>query len=622
MLIEVGSRRYKELFGFRDFVNQPFESRLPPHKMLVEALADPSKSIDAIDSILADARPEGILNAAGLQDLQLGVQVLVHGRIAASRLGGALSLAGNGMLTSMTDGLVDVMKQVKIPSRASNEDIQRFLADAAFAIGMKALGALGPIGKIAAAIVGFARGIIQLVKQRKELAGMEESRRRALAYAKLPPLQEPDTNVDAWYVDAVMRPMMETGSWTPIFSPRFDSDEWKVIRRNGGMAMAPGRDVAGVDDFGEPQKAFKTAGGVGFMPGLDQITSVIQVAKDPEEVAAWSGSGRWPIRPEMVTDVGKFFVNTGRLAAIAWSWVTEVDASPDLYKVHVAALHERWRRYCDAGLRFLAENAKDWLENNGKGRILSGSPHFAFGSAIGCAIGVWRCFPKDNGWQIVMPGVRGDEMKGFAWGRESLGCVIDPPSMAAFAGDKPCVYTIYDLRIREVLDEARKRQSYFLRHSLVAAYVRADFDAFQEPKLRRELMAARKMMLGHPDRMLVQLDDVAEDEPGLPGDGKTWKEQLIASGVKRRPPFLFQGRRTTGGPQPGTLEPPSKPPPRVLVFDGPIAWGDLAEPGDLGAGNGDATLSPGLRAAAWALGGILLGGGAYALARHAGKGWR
>ncbi|MCA9638479.1 MAG: hypothetical protein KC420_20765, partial [Myxococcales bacterium] len=199
MLIEVGSRRYKELFGFRDFVNQPFESRLPPHKMLVEALADPSKSIDAIDSILADARPEGILNAAGLQDLQLGVQVLVHGRIAASRLGGALSLAGNGMLTSMTDGLVDVMKQVKIPSRASNEDIQRFLADAAFAIGMKALGALGPIGKIAAAIVGFARGIIQLVKQRKELAGMEESRRRALAYAKLPPLQEPDTNVDAWY---------------------------------------------------------------------------------------------------------------------------------------------------------------------------------------------------------------------------------------------------------------------------------------------------------------------------------------------------------------------------------------------------------------------------------------
>ena len=117
-------------------------------------------------------------------------------------------------------------------------------------------------------------------------------------------------------------------------------------------------------------------------------------------------------------------------------------------------------------------------------------------------------------------------------------------------------------------------------------------------------------------------DDVAEDEPGLPGDGKTWKEQLIASGVKRRPPFLFQGARVTGGPQPGTLDPPSKPPPRVLVFDGPIAWGDLADPGEPGAGNGDTTFSPGLRAAAWALGGILLGGGAYALARHAGKGWR
>ena len=160
MLIEVGSKKYKELFGFRDFLNDPFESRLPPHKLLVQSLADPSKRIDVIDEIVADARPEGLLQAAGLKDLHLGSQYMMHARLAVSRLGDTLSLEGNGLLTTMTAGLVDVMKQVKIPSRASNEDIQRFLADAAFAIGMKALGALGPIGKIGAAIAGFARGIV------------------------------------------------------------------------------------------------------------------------------------------------------------------------------------------------------------------------------------------------------------------------------------------------------------------------------------------------------------------------------------------------------------------------------------------------------------------------------
>ena len=214
MIIEVGTPRYKELFGFRDFLNQPFESRLPPHKLLVEALGDPSKSIAAIDEIIGDANPNGILHAAGLQDLQLGAQVLMHARVAASRFGGKLTLDGNGTLSSLTEGLVDVMKSIKIPARASAEDVQIFLADTAFAIGMKALGAIGPVGKIAAAILGFARGIIQIVKQRRELATMDAERREALAYAKLPPLQEPDVQVDAWYVDAVLKAKMETGSWS------------------------------------------------------------------------------------------------------------------------------------------------------------------------------------------------------------------------------------------------------------------------------------------------------------------------------------------------------------------------------------------------------------------------
>jgi hypothetical protein len=239
MIIEVGSQRYKEIFGARDFLTQPFQSRLPPHRLLVEALADPSKSITAIDTLLADANPNGVLHSAGLQDIHLGTQVLMHARVAASRVGGQLVLPGNGLSSNLADGLVDVMKNFKIPSRASDADVQAFLIEASFAVGMKALGAIGPVGKIAAAVIGFAREIIQLIKQRRLIKEDDAERREALAYAKLPPLQEPDTQVDAWYVDQVLRPLMEGPSWTPIFSPRFDSDEWVGVERNGGYAFRP-----------------------------------------------------------------------------------------------------------------------------------------------------------------------------------------------------------------------------------------------------------------------------------------------------------------------------------------------------------------------------------------------
>jgi hypothetical protein len=613
MIIEVGTPRYKELFGARDFLNQPFESRLPPHRLLVEALGDPSKSIAAIDALLADVNPNGILHTAGLQDLQLGTQVLLHARVAASRIGDQLVLPGNGALSTLTDGLADVMKSFKIPARASDQDIQIFLLEASFAVGMKALGAVGPVGKIAAAIIGLARGIVQIVKQRREIKAQDAEQRQALAYAKLPPLQEPDTQVDAWYVDQVLRPLMETGSWTPIFSPRFESDAWVGIKRNGGVALAPGGPEPGVDEFGIERNIFKSGGGIGFMPGLDQIASVVQVAYPPQELVKWSG-GPWPIHPSMVTDVGKFFVNTGRLAAIAWAWATEVDASPDLYKLHITILHERWKRYCDGGRRFLLDNAKDWNTNLGKGRVLSGDPQFIAGSAIGCAIGAWRCLPKDNGHSLLSAGLRGDEIRGPGLGREILGCVMDPPAMDAFASGQACFTTIYEERIQKVLDEALRRQRYFLKHSLVSAYVRADFDAFRDLKLRDALQAARKTLLDHPDRMLVVLDDVADDEPGVPtGDGKTWKNQLRARGVKPQHPLMAGQSRLADRP-PGTLVPPREPPPKIPVYEGHLAWGELAdkEPEPQGSS---------WRAAGLAVcGGLLLGGGAYALARHMRKG--
>ena len=609
MIIEVGTKAYKKLVAGRDFT-RAFESKLPNYSVLQAAIVDPSLSSAAIDEVLELTKSTGVLHSAALADLQLGSQILTYMRVTASRIGEDLSLPGNGMLTSMTESLVLTMQSFKVPTQINPEQVEAILVDAAFAAGLKGLGAIGPIGKIAAAIIGAAKGIYDLVQSRKLQDKMAKDRWEKQVYLKMPPLQQPDTEVDSFYVESVLRPLMESGSWTPIFSPRFESDEWVAAPRNGGYAFAPGKPVLGVDALGREKTVFASGGGVGLIPGLDRITSVIQVSLDPLDLKDWKGTGGWPLRPQHVTDVGKFYVNTGRLAAIAWGWATAYDASPDLYKIDVGVhkgpgsthLHYRWKRYCDGGIRYMQETADDWVDNLGKGRALSGNPEYVLGTGIGCAVAAWRCDEDQGIYKRLDPGRFGERMSAFGLGKGELGCVMDPPSMQVRDqhGDR-CVRTLYEVYIRRILEKVRARQHYFLWHSLVAAYVRQDFDAFRDPKMKDELMRARKVLLAHPDRKLIQLRDVADDEPGLPGSGMTWKKQLIASGVRSIPPFMKNGMRLLGGAQPGTLKPTDKPPPKVPVSKFPMPFGELADRPDNGGDEGSS------RGLLWAAGGIALG---------------
>ena len=241
MIIEVGSDNSRDIFGVRDF-SAKFESRLPDYNVLQTALRDPSLKSDAIDQVLEATRSVGSLQAAGLADLQWGSQMLTYMRVTASKIGDSLTIPGNGMLTSMTESLVMTMREFKVPVEMDAEAIQAVLADAAFAAGLKGLGALGPIGKIAAAIIGTARAIVQVVRNVREAKDQTREHREQLLWLSMPPLQQPDTQVDSFYVDTVLRPIMETGSWTPVVSPRFGSDLWVGLPRNGGYAFAPGEE--------------------------------------------------------------------------------------------------------------------------------------------------------------------------------------------------------------------------------------------------------------------------------------------------------------------------------------------------------------------------------------------
>jgi len=104
----------------------------------------------------------------------------------------------------------------------------------------------------------------------------------------------------------------------------------------------------------------------------------------------------------MVQDVGAYYQNATRLAAIAWKWATAQDASPNLYKIFVgedtapdeASLHYMWREYMGGGLDFILENGRQWWKSAELGLEAGGrvrepkSPEYLFGSAIGCAVGV------------------------------------------------------------------------------------------------------------------------------------------------------------------------------------------------------------------------------------------
>ena len=157
-----------------------------------------------------------------------------------------------------------------------------------------------------------------------------------------------------------------------------------------------------------------------------------------------------------------------------------------------------------------------------------------------------------------------------------LGFVMTPETTLARGEGKPCLRSLYETHIRALLEKVRARQVYFLRHSLACAYVREGWDAFKDKPLLDLLRKQRQLLLTHPDRLLVNLDDVPEKETF---NGSDFRAQLVAAGVKRRPPFMGGVGKMAGKPgaSPGTLEPTDEPPPRAGSFDLPMPFGENAE---------------------------------------------
>ena len=584
------SDRWSELFGHLDNV---WQSSQAPHQTYVDGLVDPSvwPAVLQVDSTM-----QNVLHAQGIKDLHAVTQHMV--RVISTTVeiaGGSQTGLSTGFTSQLSSALDSVMTPQSIGSSVAAGLVEATLTDsssagekvasAMFAAGMSALSATGPVGMAAAAIVGLAYAIYRAFDTAKENRDKVKAERVRLAFESFPPLQQPGGDTDEWYVKQRILPVLETGNWTDLFSPRFDPrNEWVGAPRHGGYGFAPGLRQNTKDEFGFDRGVFETSGGVGFLPGFNRITSVLQVSIDPfgSAVQNWIKSGgRFPIHHTMVQDVGSFYVNAGRMCSIAWSWATAERASPHLYKIHVGTpdgpgehLHYLWRSYMGGGIEYLRESAKQWAHSDDLGLKAGGrmksadNPEYVLGSAIGCGVASWACSRASGGttnhpkfYRLGPPGGYSPGNYGISQGL-AKGCVIEPmtPLYTPIEDGEPCLVSLYESHLAETLKEVRARQLHFLRNSLVCAYVSEKWDAFRDPALLDLLRRMRTKLLTHRDRHAVQLRDVA---PGELHNGKDWRAQLVAAGVN-----AMQGagmRLSTQGPGSSAVDPDGEPEPLVPV---------------------------------------------------------
>lgn len=181
-------------------------------------------------------------------------------------------------------------------------------------------------------------------------------------------------------------------------------------------------------------------------------------------------------------------------------------------------------------------------------------------SAIGCAVGVWRCYYQKGQYHAYT--------SGGTYGKEDLrntpgifhpnrdpeyGCLMDPTSSRLVVnGGTRCLTDLYGFQTKKVLLKLRERQTYYLRHSLSCAYVRRTWAAFSDPTLADLLEQMRSILLEHPDREHIDLRDVPPEEMH---QGENFRQLLVKRGAGKK-----KGPGSFSSPMKGLIPPKDDPP--------------------------------------------------------------
>lgn len=545
MMYKRNSALWTEIFGHLD---ESWQTIRPSHQAFVDGIVDPSIWPASVpsddDSVMGDT-----LHSIGVREVQ---RLSQHGlRVLATQIDNSVSTGIAGTLQSaLKDALTPQSVGFSVPLDevaailTDPSDAGKQVATALFAAGMSALSCAGPLGAAAAAIIGFATMLVKVFKSR---AYWKEKTKKDLmkkAFQQMPPLQTAGSDSDAIQVRRIFD-AMQKGNWTKLFSPRFNPKrEWVGAPRNGGYGFAPGERFDTKDEFGIDTAEFDYAGGgLGFDPGTQSITSVVQVSLDPigDSVSKWYEEGRvFPVNKAYVRDVGDFYQSTRDLCAIAWAMVTQETASRHLYKVDVGTLqtkrdeclHNQWRNYSAGALNYLKVTGSEWVhwENFGltlkHGRAMDRyRPEFLLGTGLSCVMGAWAC-TQDGRLRDkpLLPEQMTSDVGLYS------ACVLTPRrAIETTSNGYPCLISRYDRLTKDVLLQVRARQEHFLLASVVCAYVRSDWDAFRDEFLAERLDFAREQLLLTPRALrAVRLSDVSPTEKFR---GDNWKERLKAAGA-------------------------------------------------------------------------------------------
>ena len=616
MKITTNSPQFKETFGpypsLTELSLAKFDSQGPTFSLIKNAFTDETNA-----NIFSDADN---LNGVQSQDVRNGLRLFMRDlAVSLETDAGQPEVSINCPSSLLVNGLQQVVNSAEIGSVLSNQTVYTIfngvvsgdpkkVGVALIGVGMTAVGVAVPVvGWIGAAITIVASAVSAAFNRAKAQKAADDAERARQLYAEFPPMQVADADMDAATVDRGIRRYIRTGNWTNIWAPAFKG-EWQGVNRQGGMAFAQGGADSGDDELThEATRFFVPSGGLGVIPGTDQVTRVVQVSLEtnPDDIdaAAWLAfkkGGKDPRGIDIngrkgytrVKDTGMYYPATGRLAASLWEMLTSTEGysyhgNPYVFRVDARRLHDAWREWAESGLRYIREVCYPWYPKylRPDGTIsaalnLDGPDPAAdlagyFGTGIFLAMGVWagRVAPGSTSYvqtYSIYPrpaGFSGAELHTMrdAYGMEksSVSSSYSGAFLPIYDPSKwpdQCMGERYHrgplgVSIADTLSDLQKLQAWTLRHTLASAYcsqLDAAFAGNANAATRETLFKMRSALLKATDRMYINLNDVPDNEPGISGlaHSESWKQQLVASGVPATPKKVDNSVKLSAGQRP------------------------------------------------------------------------
>lgn len=354
------------------------------------------------------------------------------------------------------------------------------------------------------------------------------------------PWQEFSRDTDSDAVNKLLAQLALGTDWTPLFMPSIDYSSSRGFSLETTEQGDNTRALGVFSPSGEPLYA----GGIGMMPGTEQIADVVQVAQ------VWSGTGK---RRDAVTNVGAFWPSVSQYATGAWQAVAK-GGNPDMYKVRAGDVADAWSAFFDALFGDAFDRYDSLGFNDHAERIFLSKALAPYVVAVGPN---WTQLGLNVGQlngPYVKPGIFGPDFVGL-----SKDTHYERPDVA-FIGP--------------ACNEIKRRQKAMLARSLACALVRPrdignlpafaafgdksaplspGFSTFGE-ELRDYCDEMRAKLLTHPARY-----ELAQVKPGAMTIGEKWAPDVEAVdppyAAKLEASFTSGGDFTTAQPKGLTLEP-------------------------------------------------------------------